>query len=165
MRSRKVLTGIYSIGVTGVAAAVATMVIYLNNQESMTGFSTWVNPKTPLTVWVTHTVSREPWGCWVGSCPVFKPKLTGATNRKRGCVFLMVIRPAFRMRQYRANDHPYHAPQYTERFADDITVAPLKSNKESNQRFYRLKCCRQLQKSLWQRDPSQKQQPSKWQLH
>ena len=40
MRSRKVLTGIYSIGVTGVAAAVATMVIYLNNKESMTGFST-----------------------------------------------------------------------------------------------------------------------------
>ena len=32
---------------------------------------------------------------------------------KRGCVFSMVIWPAFRMRQYRANDHAYHAPQFT----------------------------------------------------
>ena len=38
MRSRKVLAGIYSVGVTSVAAAVVTMVIYLNNQQSMTGF-------------------------------------------------------------------------------------------------------------------------------
>ena len=38
MRSRKVLTGIYSVGVTGVAAAVVSMVIYLN-QQSMTGFA------------------------------------------------------------------------------------------------------------------------------
>ena len=27
----------------------------------------------------------------------------------------MVIWPAFRMRQYRVNDHPYHAPQFIER--------------------------------------------------
>ena len=38
MRSRKVLTGIYSVCVTGVAAAVVSMVIYLN-QQSMTGFA------------------------------------------------------------------------------------------------------------------------------
>ena len=31
---------------------------------------------------------------------------------KRGCVFPMVIWPAFRMGQYRVNDHPYHAPQF-----------------------------------------------------
>ena len=31
---------------------------------------------------------------------------------KRGCVFPMVIWPAFRMGQYRANDHPNHAPQF-----------------------------------------------------
>ena len=41
MRSRKVLAGIYSVGVTSVAAAVVTMVIYLNNQQSMTGFLVW----------------------------------------------------------------------------------------------------------------------------
>ena len=29
---------------------------------------------------------------------------------KRGCVFSMVIWPAFRMGQHRASDHPYHAP-------------------------------------------------------
>ena len=33
-------------------------------------------------------------------------------NIKRGCVFPMVIWPAFRMGQYRVNDHPYHAPQF-----------------------------------------------------
>ena len=32
---------------------------------------------------------------------------------KRGCVFPMVIWLAFRVGQYRANDHPYHAPQFT----------------------------------------------------
>ena len=35
---------------------------------------------------------------------------------KRGCVFSMVNWPAFRMGQYRANDHPYDAPQF-KRFA------------------------------------------------
>ena len=34
---------------------------------------------------------------------------------KRGCVFPMVIWPAFRMGQYRVNDNPYHAPQFIER--------------------------------------------------
>ena len=34
-------------------------------------------------------------------------------NNKRGCVFSMVIWPAFRMGQYRVNDHPYHAPQFS----------------------------------------------------
>ena len=29
---------------------------------------------------------------------------------KQECVFPMVIWPAFRMGQYRVNDHPYHAP-------------------------------------------------------
>ena len=29
------------------------------------------------------------------------------------CVFPMVIWPAFRMVQYRVNDHPYHAPQFS----------------------------------------------------
>jgi len=33
-------------------------------------------------------------------------------SHKRGCVFPMVIWPAFRIRQYRVNDHPYHAPQF-----------------------------------------------------
>ena len=32
---------------------------------------------------------------------------------KWGCVFSMVIWPAFRMWQLRANDHPYHAPLFT----------------------------------------------------
>jgi len=32
---------------------------------------------------------------------------------KQGCVFLMVIWPAFRMEKYRVNDHPYHAPQFS----------------------------------------------------
>ena len=31
---------------------------------------------------------------------------------KRGCVFPIVIWAAFRMGQYRVNDHPYHAPQF-----------------------------------------------------
>ena len=31
---------------------------------------------------------------------------------KLGCAFPMVIWPAFRMGQYRVNDHPYHAPQF-----------------------------------------------------
>ena len=30
---------------------------------------------------------------------------------KQGCVFPMVIWPAFRMGQFSVNDHPYHAPQ------------------------------------------------------
>ena len=33
---------------------------------------------------------------------------------KRGCVFPMVIWPAFRIGQYRVHDHPYHAPQFTD---------------------------------------------------
>ena len=33
---------------------------------------------------------------------------------KRGCVFPIVIWAAFRMGQYRVNDHPYHAPQFIE---------------------------------------------------
>ena len=41
MRSRKVLTGIYSVGVTGVAAAVVSVVIYLN-QQPMTGFPIFI---------------------------------------------------------------------------------------------------------------------------
>ena len=35
---------------------------------------------------------------------------------KRGCVSPMVIWPAFRMGQYRVNDHPYHALQFSHRF-------------------------------------------------
>ena len=31
---------------------------------------------------------------------------------KRGCVFPMDIWPAFRMEQYKVNDHPYHAPDF-----------------------------------------------------
>ena len=34
------------------------------------------------------------------------------TNCNSGCVFPMIIWPAFRMRQYRVNDHRYHAPQF-----------------------------------------------------
>ena len=37
--------------------------------------------------------------------------LVECTN-KRGCVFPMVIWPAFRIWQYRVNDHPCHAPQF-----------------------------------------------------
>ena len=33
--------------------------------------------------------------------------------RKRRSVFPMVSWPAFRMRQYRINDHPHHLPQFT----------------------------------------------------
>ena len=32
---------------------------------------------------------------------------------KWGCVFSMVIWPAFRLGQYRVNDHPYYAPQFS----------------------------------------------------
>ena len=35
---------------------------------------------------------------------------------KRGGVFPMVIWPEFRMGEYRANDHPYHAPQFIDLF-------------------------------------------------
>ena len=38
--------------------------------------------------------------------------LTKARLSKQGCVFPMVIWPAFRMEKYRVNDHPYHAPQF-----------------------------------------------------
>ena len=31
---------------------------------------------------------------------------------KRGCVFPLVIWPAFRMEHNRVNGHPYHAPQF-----------------------------------------------------
>ena len=34
---------------------------------------------------------------------------------KQGCVFPMVIWPAFRMEKYRVNDHPYHASQFIEK--------------------------------------------------
>ena len=33
-------------------------------------------------------------------------------NYKRGCIFPMVIWPAFRMGQFRVKGHPYHAPQF-----------------------------------------------------
>ena len=36
----------------------------------------------------------------------------GGFQNKRGCVFPMVIWPAFRIGQYRVNDHPYHAPKF-----------------------------------------------------
>ena len=44
--------------------------------------------------------------CWLKTPKLKTPYL------KRGCVFPMVIWPAFRMEQYRVNDHPYHAPQF-----------------------------------------------------
>ena len=34
------------------------------------------------------------------------------TYNKRGCIFPMVIWPAFRMGQFRVKGHPYHAPQF-----------------------------------------------------
>ena len=37
------------------------------------------------------------------------------SDRKRGCIFPMVIWPAFRMGQYWANDHLYRAPQVRDR--------------------------------------------------
>ena len=43
-------------------------------------------------------------------------------NHKRGCVFPMVIWPAFRMGQYRVNDHPYHAPQFIGPLMLDIAL-------------------------------------------
>ena len=36
-------------------------------------------------------------------------------TNKRGCVFSMVIWPAFRMGQHRVNDPPYRAPQFIEK--------------------------------------------------
>ena len=33
-------------------------------------------------------------------------------RNKQGCVYPMVIWPAFRMEKYKVNDHPYHAPQF-----------------------------------------------------
>ena len=41
----------------------------------------------------------------------FKNKMAWVCT-KLGCVFPMVIRPAFRMGQYRVNDHPYHTPHF-----------------------------------------------------
>ena len=46
---------------------------------------------------------------------LFEIHLKGTIHQsphKRGCVFPMVIWPAFRMGQYRVNDHPYHALQF-----------------------------------------------------
>ena len=34
------------------------------------------------------------------------------SENKRECVFPMVIWPDVSMRQYRVNDHPYHAPEF-----------------------------------------------------
>jgi len=49
-----------------------------------------------------------------GSVPNFESRSKwGSFPRKRGYVFPMVVWPAFRMRQYRINDHPHHAPQFT----------------------------------------------------
>ena len=41
----------------------------------------------------------------------------------------MVIWPAFRMRQYRVNDHPYHAPQFS------IFCSPIISGAENGFRL------------------------------
>ena len=48
------------------------------------------------------------------SLRLLKPCKVGArdVNNKLGCVFPIVIWPAFRMEQYRVNDHPYHASQF-----------------------------------------------------
>ena len=43
---------------------------------------------------------------------IYEP-VKNQSQTKRGCVFPMVIWPAFRMGQYRVNYHPYHAPQFT----------------------------------------------------
>jgi len=40
----------------------------------------------------------------------------------RGCAFPMVISPAFRMGQYRVNDHPYHAPQFSLALIDPYQI-------------------------------------------
>ena len=42
---------------------------------------------------------------------VFKRSRLDHRLGKREYVFPMVIWPAFRIGQYRANDHPYHAPR------------------------------------------------------
>ena len=52
-------------------------------------------------------------------------EIVKTARSKRGCVFPMVILPAFRMEQYRVNDHPYQAPQFTvlirwSNFSDDL---------------------------------------------
>ena len=41
---------------------------------------------------------------------------------QRGCIFPMVIWPAFRKGQYRVNDHPYHAPQFIKSVVGRHTV-------------------------------------------
>ena len=51
---------------------------------------------------------------------------------KRGCVVPMVIWPAFRMGQYRVNDHPYHAPQ----FIITRNYNPIQLTKISKRDFY-----------------------------
>ena len=47
-------------------------------------------------------------------------------DNKQGCVFPMVIWPAFRMEKYRVNDHPYHAPQFI-RFGRIISFWPFQN--------------------------------------
>ena len=50
-------------------------------------------------------------------------------NVKQGCVFPMVIWPAFRIGQYRVNDLPYHAPQFT----FDFWLSPFKAGEAIGQ--------------------------------
>ena len=69
----------------------------------------------------------------------FISKINAGKSRiwhKRGCVFPMVILLAFRNEQYRVNDHPYHAPQFTttlklnDEFLDRLKI-DFHSNSES----------------------------------
>ena len=55
-------------------------------------------------------------GFYITSQNLISYQQTGYTPSKRGCVFPMVICPAFRMGQYRVNDHSYHTPQFTDTF-------------------------------------------------
>ena len=58
------------------------------------------------TSYVSHSHSKQ------AILGTVRAKQFQTTRYKRGCVFSMVIWPAFRMKQHRVKDHRYHAPQF-----------------------------------------------------
>ena len=65
----------------------------------------------PYSVHVNAKLCRNIWPVWRKNTKLFDILRNIRTN-KLVSVFPMVIWPAFRMRQYRVNNHPYHAPQF-----------------------------------------------------
>ena len=77
------------------------------------GFQTFKIPNFSLSLWDNNSIF---WHVWTQILTFLysrnKKSRKFSDTSKRGCVFLMVIWPAFRMGQNGVNDHPYHAPQF-----------------------------------------------------